>query len=168
MKLNFPVREVVFGLEDSLVSTSGVVVGIAAGTDDRYLVILSAIVVVIVESLSMAAGTFLSNKSEMEMAHKTLKTTNRKSLVDSLYMGFSYIIGGFISITPFFFFSVRSAIVSVLVLSVSVLFVIGYIKGWAAGTNKWKSGLEMSLVSLTAAALGYLIGKFASLQLSHL
>lgn len=162
MKLRLPVREIVFGLEDSLVSTSGVVVGIAAGTDNRYLVILSAIIVIVVESLSMAAGTFLSNKSEMEMAHKSPKNTNKKSLVDSLYMGLSYVIGGLISTLPFLFFTVRSAIIYVLVFSTSALFLIGYIKGWVVGTNKWKSGLEMSLVSLSAAALGYFIGKFVS------
>ena len=83
MKFYFPVREVVFGLEDSLVSTLGVVVGIAVGTDSRYMVILSALIIIVVESLSMSAGTYLSSKAEMEVAHKSLRLLMRKSLIDS-------------------------------------------------------------------------------------
>lgn len=161
-KSYIPVREIIFGLEDSLVSTSGVVVGIAAGTENRYLVILSAFVVIVVESLSMAAGTYLSNKSEMEVSRVSTSIISRKPLIDSLYMGVFYLLGGLISTTPFFFFSVNSAIFYVIGLSVLVLFLIGYIKGYMAGTNKWKSGLEMSLISLSAATLGFLIGKLAS------
>jgi len=65
-RLQMEIREVVFGMEDSLVSTLGVITGVAGGTANRDLVILSGIVVIFVESLSMAAGTFLSSKSKQE------------------------------------------------------------------------------------------------------
>ncbi len=61
------IRELVFGLEDSLVSTLGVVVGIAAGVADTRVVILSGVVLVVVEAVSMSAGSFLSSKSHREM-----------------------------------------------------------------------------------------------------
>lgn len=67
------IREVVFGLEDSLVSTLGVVIGVAAGTEDRGVVILSGAVLVVVEALSMAAGSFLSSKSHREMLEQAIK-----------------------------------------------------------------------------------------------
>jgi VIT1/CCC1 family predicted Fe2+/Mn2+ transporter len=66
-------RDLVFGLEDGLVSTMGSVVGIAAGSTDRRVVILSGIVIVAVEALSMAAGTFLSSKSHCEMLEKKIR-----------------------------------------------------------------------------------------------
>ncbi|HTM68870.1 MAG TPA: VIT1/CCC1 transporter family protein [Candidatus Binatia bacterium] len=61
------IRELIFGLEDSLVSTLGVVVGIGAGTQDARVVILSGVVLVVVEALSMAAGSFISSKSHKQM-----------------------------------------------------------------------------------------------------
>ena len=164
----FPYREIVFGLEDSIVSTLGVVVGIAAGTDSRYLVVLSTIVVVVVESLSMTAGTYLSNKSqiELDLASGKLGFPNRRhltseSISDSLFMGISYLLGGVISVLPFLFFPPLSAIIPAVLLSVVVLFSIGYIKGKIAKISSLRSGLEMSLVSLVAALLAYLIGIFA-------
>ena len=110
MATRFPYRETIFGLEDSIVSTLGVVVGIAAGTDSRYVVVLSAIIIVVVESLSMTAGTYLSNKSEMEINH-TRADIVRRSLTDSLSMAVSYVLGGVISVLPFFFFLLINAIV---------------------------------------------------------
>lgn len=66
-------RELVFGLEDGLVSTMGVVTGVASGTGDRMIIILSGIVVIFVEALSMAAGSYLSSKSESELENKMLE-----------------------------------------------------------------------------------------------
>jgi len=60
-------REVVFGLEDGLVSTLGVVIGIAAATQDLRTIIISGLVVIFVEAISMGAGTYLSTKSEKEL-----------------------------------------------------------------------------------------------------
>lgn len=67
------IRELVFGLEDSLVSTLGVVVGVGAGTADAKVVMLSGVVLVIVEALSMAAGSFISSKSHREMLEQAVK-----------------------------------------------------------------------------------------------
>ncbi len=67
-RLNGAMREIVFGLEDSLVSTVGAVSGIAVGSGDRYVVILAGIVLVAVEAVSMAAGSFLSSKSAAEVS----------------------------------------------------------------------------------------------------
>ena len=171
----FPIRETIFGLEDSIVSTLGVVVGIAAGTDSRYVVVLSALVVVVVESLSMTAGTYLSNKSQMELELASGKTgfLSRRHLItksvrDSFFMGASYVLGGIVSVFPFFFVEPTKAIAPSIILSIASLFSIGYLKGKMAKINPVRSGLEMSLVSLTAALLGYLIGIFARNNLMRL
>ncbi len=62
------VREVVFGLEDSLVSTLGAVAGVSIGSGDRGVVILAGLVLVTVEAISMAAGSFLSTESAQQVS----------------------------------------------------------------------------------------------------
>jgi predicted membrane protein (TIGR00267 family) len=66
-KLASSVREVVFGLEDSLVSTLGTVSGVAVGSGEPYIVVLSGVVLVFVEAVSMAAGSYLSSKSTRQL-----------------------------------------------------------------------------------------------------
>jgi len=60
------VREVVFGLEDGMVSTMGAVTGIAVGSGQHFVVVLSGVVIISVEAISMAVGSYLSNKSQQE------------------------------------------------------------------------------------------------------
>ena len=66
-------REGVFGLQDGLISTSGALLGIAAGTQSAPVVALSGLVIVAVESLSMAAGSYISSKSQKEYLERLLK-----------------------------------------------------------------------------------------------
>jgi predicted membrane protein (TIGR00267 family) len=67
------VREVVFGVEDGMVSTLGAMTGIAVGSGDKYTVLLAGIVIITVESVSMAIGSFISNKSSEEVTDKIIE-----------------------------------------------------------------------------------------------
>ncbi|MSU75665.1 MAG: hypothetical protein EXS55_04085, partial [Candidatus Magasanikbacteria bacterium] len=66
------IREVVFGMEDGLVSTMGAVTGIAAGTHDHFIIVLSGFVIIAVESISMAVGSYLSSKSKLDIDQRKL------------------------------------------------------------------------------------------------
>ncbi|MBP9828189.1 VIT1/CCC1 transporter family protein [Patescibacteria group bacterium] len=61
------IREIVFGLEDSFVSTLGTVSGVAVGSGNKEIVLLAGFVIVAVEALSMAAGSYLSSKAADEL-----------------------------------------------------------------------------------------------------
>jgi len=216
-KISDSIRDIVFGLEDGIVSTLGVVIGIAEGSQNSRIVILSGIVVVLVESLSMAAGSYLSSKSQIEvlkekikeekksieekpreeieelyemykdrgftkeeieiivkrivqdqelwleeMKHKELGITDKQlesSKLNALYMGLSYVAGGILPVLPYFFLEIDQAVISSVVLAIIGLFIIGAGKTAITKNNWWKSGLEMTLVALGAAAIGYVIGK---------
>jgi VIT1/CCC1 family predicted Fe2+/Mn2+ transporter len=72
------IRELIFGLEDGIVSTGGAVIGIAAGTGNKEVVILSGVVIVIVEALSMAAGTYLSSKSQKQLLERRIRDEEKE------------------------------------------------------------------------------------------
>ncbi len=66
------IREVIFGMEDGMVSTMGAITGIAAGTQNHFTVVLAGFVIIAVESISMAVGSYLSNKSEKEIDERKM------------------------------------------------------------------------------------------------
>lgn len=66
------IKEVVFGMEDGMVSTLGAITGIAAATQDHYTVLLAGFVVVSVESISMAVGSYISSKSKRAVDERKL------------------------------------------------------------------------------------------------
>lgn len=59
-------RDIVFGLEDGMVSTLGAITGIAIGSQNHFTIILSGFVIIVVESISMGIGSYVSNKSDRD------------------------------------------------------------------------------------------------------
>lgn len=85
---------------------------------------------------------------------------------EGVVVGVSALVGSFIPLTPFFFMPVEAAILPSLALSAIALFVTGAYKGKTTTGVWWKTGLEMMVVGLVAAFIGYAIGAWAGLAVS--
>ena len=157
------VRDVVFGLEDSLVSTLGTVTGVAVGTQDSFYVVLTGIVLVFVEAISMTAGSYLSSKSAKELYDKRAKRRHTPNMsgtpvVAAMFMCVFYLLGGFFTFAPYLFLRVDLAIPVTIGMTLVALFLVGVFKAKLTGSNIWRSGLEMFVVSTAAAGIGYGLG----------
>lgn len=62
------VREAIFGAQDGLVSTLAVVSTVSGATSDRYPVLIAGIAAALAGIFSMAAGEYLSSKSQREIS----------------------------------------------------------------------------------------------------
>src|SRR5947208_16163949 len=62
------VREAMFGAQDGLVSTLAVVSTVSGATNDRYPVLIAGIAAGLAGIFSMAAGEYLSSKSQREIS----------------------------------------------------------------------------------------------------
>lgn len=71
-KIVSAIREIVFGMEDGMVSTLGAITGIAVGSQDRFSVILAGMVIIAVESISMGIGSYISSSSERDVIKRKL------------------------------------------------------------------------------------------------
>lgn len=152
------VREIVFGLEDSLVSTMGAITGIAIGTEDRAVIILSGLVILTVEATSMAAGSFLSTKTAELAEDKSKIVARHQSFKAATVMFISYALGGAVPLIPYLFFQPESAIYPSIFLTVIALAGVGFWTGRFTRRSGWKAAVEMVLISIAAAAIGYLVG----------
>lgn len=84
------------------------------------------------------------------------KPEKGRSLKSALTIALSYIVGGLIPLSPYFFVTRASQalLVSVLVTLV-VLFIFGAVKGRFTGSNVWKSGLETVVIGGLSAAAAF-------------
>ena len=62
------VREAIFGAQDGLVSTLAIVSAVSGATDSRFAVLVAGIAAGLAGIFSMAAGEYLSSKSQREIA----------------------------------------------------------------------------------------------------
>lgn len=159
MKINLQedyLRSVMFGLQDGLVSTTGLVVGISAGVPDRAIIILASFVAISVEASSMAAGQYSSEKA----VHQLDKSgKHRDSLIwGAILMFFSYLIAGLIPISPFLIFTPDTARVISIAVALTSLFVIGYFKGKIVKHQALRSAVEMLIIGGVATVIGLVVG----------
>lgn len=66
------IREIIFGMQDGVLTTLGIVTGVGAAAPDRMTVALSGIVALITGALSMGAGEYLGGKSEREVVRNAI------------------------------------------------------------------------------------------------
>ncbi len=72
------IREVVFGMQDGLISTVGFVAGLHGATADNTLVLLGGFVELVTGAFSMAAGGYLSTKAEREVLEREVLEERRR------------------------------------------------------------------------------------------
>jgi VIT1/CCC1 family predicted Fe2+/Mn2+ transporter len=70
-------REFVFGIQDGLLSTVGLLSGVSAATENRAIVLLTGIAAAITGGVSMATGSYLATRTEKEIFEKELLDQER-------------------------------------------------------------------------------------------
>lgn len=155
------VRNFIFGVEDSLVSTVGLLSGVAIAGMDRRTVFLTGMVLIFVESFSMAVGSFLAEHSARDYARQR-ETSLRSPFVDGVIMFFSYFTTGFIPLLPYIFFEAGRALWISILGSLAVLFIVGVVSARLSRVSIFTSSVRMVFIGGVAIAVGIIVGKVAS------
>jgi VIT1/CCC1 family predicted Fe2+/Mn2+ transporter len=70
-------REFVFGIQDGLLSTVGLLSGVSAATQNRAVVLITGVAAAITGGVSMATGSYLASRTEKEIFEKELLDQER-------------------------------------------------------------------------------------------
>jgi len=116
-------------------------------------------------NLEMVVNTITQNKDNwakvmMDEELKLQEVRTDRIFSSSFLVGFSTVVGSIIPVLPYFVFQPNQALPISLVLSSVVLFSVGVYKAKTYVGNWWKSGLQMLLIGMGAAIIGFIIGKF--------
>jgi VIT1/CCC1 family predicted Fe2+/Mn2+ transporter/rubrerythrin len=211
------VRDLIFGLNDGVVSNFSLISGVAGAGSSHGVVLLAGVAGLIAGAVSMASGAYLSNKSHREVVAEEVRreaeeidyapdeerdelrriyqlkgfseeeveilvrriTADRQRwletlvteelglslhpgpppLLDSLFAGGGFAIGAMIPLVPFLVASGTGALVAAAVLSVVGLFLMGASKTLVTSRSVLRSGLEMVVVGVGAAAVTNAVGR---------
>ena len=151
-------RNFIFGVEDSLVSTVGLLSGISIAGVSNAAILVTGVVLIFVEAISMGAGSFLSESSaEIYESHRDGLTD--RSYLDALIMFASYLVSGFIPLFPYIVLPQDIAFWTSIGLSLAVLFLLGIFGARMSNTSVWRSVTRMVLVGGSAIAIGSVVGR---------
>lgn len=149
-------RSIVFGFQDSLVSTTGVIAGVAAGTQDKQIVVLAGLVAIMVEALSMGTGQYQSEKAVHQ--HAKVRHTD-SAMLGGIFMAASYFLGGLLPLSSILAFSLPSATYVSIGSAFVGLFILGFLKAKLVKVNPWHSALEILVLGGAATVVGLVVGR---------
>ncbi len=152
-------RNFIFGVEDSLVSTVGLLSGVAIAGMEAKQIFVTGVVLIFVEAISMAAGSFLSESSAEELETRS-EVASKQSYLSSLVMFISYFISGFIPLAPYLLLPVAVAFWVSIVLSILALCLLGVLGASLSKTRRVSNALRMAVVGGLAIGAGVLVGHY--------
>jgi vacuolar iron transporter family protein len=172
------IKSIVYGGLDGIITTFAIVAGVAGASLSANIVLILGFANLIADGISMAAGDYLSTKSEIE-SHKNKQIFKKKlrklmrindlekSPVKSSMITFmAFVIFGLVPLLAYviqFFSPYEGAFFISIVLTAIALFSLGSLKCKITNKGFVKSGFETLLIGGVAAGaafyIGYLISK---------
>ena len=179
MNRSIYIRNVVFGVEDSLVSTVGLLSGIDIGRVPNSTILFTGIVFIAVEAFSMAVGSFLSEESVEEYEVKAVPAVSPvgrqgrqensaaktskigvTSAIGGLIMFGSFVVAGFIPLLPYLLSSGSASLVASIVISLVALGILGYASAKVSKIAPWKRTFRMVILGGSAILIGAIVSFF--------
>ncbi|GCE30127.1 hypothetical protein KDA_56110 [Dictyobacter alpinus] len=115
----------------------------------------------IVEALSKRPEAWVDFMMRFELGLE--KPDPKRALTSALTIAGSYVVGGLIPLSPYFFLSPAStALLFSVVATLIALLVFGYVKGRFTGAKPFRSALQTALIGGLAAAAAFLIARLIS------
>jgi VIT1/CCC1 family predicted Fe2+/Mn2+ transporter len=74
------IREVVFGAQDGILTTLGIVTGVGSASPDRATILITGGLSLLVGAISMGVGEYLGGKSEREVVQHAIELEKREML----------------------------------------------------------------------------------------
>jgi predicted membrane protein (TIGR00267 family) len=216
------ISDVILGGQDGLVNVLGVILGVAAASEDVRMVLVAGLSATFAESVSMAAVAYTSTiaradlyESERAREYRHLRDTpnlereevrqiyekkgfkgealehlvdvitkdkdvwvsvmmaeehqltpvsRKTALRSAMVVGLSAIIGSLIPLAPFLLVSIGTGMWLSIVISSLVLFVVGAYKAKLTVGRPAKSGLEIMVIGMVSAMVGYGVGLLFTLR----
>ena len=145
------VGSMVLGLNDALVELTGTLAGLSFALQNTRLIALSGLITGISATLSMASSEYLSARSDGEP----------NALKSSVYTGIMYLVAVVLLVLPYLIFPPAhylAALVTMLVVVVVIIAVFTYYVSVAKDLPFRKRFGEMAAISLSVAALSFVVG----------
>ncbi len=139
-----------------MVSTVGLLSGIAAAGLPKKNIFVAGIVLIFVEAFSMGVGSYLSEDFTDDMRSRKYKRNT--TFFASLIMLISYFSAGLIPLAPYVFLPIDIAMYVSMTCSIFVLFLLGFLGGKKFQVSPLKHGLKMMFIGGSAIFIGTFIG----------
>ena len=153
-------RAAVFAANDGIITTFAVVAGAAGASFNVGVVIILGFANLLADGFSMASGSYLGTKSEIEYERKKGKKNDKQGtpLAQGIVTFIAFNIAGLLPLLPYVSGTPYKFEMSAIVVAFA-LFSVGAIRGYFIGKNIIKTGVETLIVGGFAAFVAFTTGE---------
>jgi len=143
-----------FGLTSAIITTIGLMVGLASGTSSKLVVIGGILTIAIADAFSDALGIHISEESR-NSDEKTVWTATLVTFVTKFVFASIFII-------PVIFLNLLNAVVVSIIFGLVVLSILSYVIAKKRKSNPYKVILEHLLIVVVVIVITYFVGQFVN------
>jgi len=155
------IRAGVFGIQDGVVSTFGLIMGVAGAQVSPEAVVIAGVAGVVSGALSMGAGEYVSVRTQHELLAVGTSVAVGEN-VDPFRAAAAnaglFVAGGLVPLLPFLLTAGRPAVLTSIVLSALALFSTGAVLTRLTRRSPWRSGARMLVIGGGSGLLAFAIG----------
>jgi len=160
------------GLMDGLITLLGIIVGVGVATDDTKVVIISGLIGGISNSFGTSIGFYTSENAERGQqiefykknkgARKDLQYIHSHSeILGSTFLSFmAGALAIILPLLPFFLLhDITVSMISSVIISAMLLFILGHYIGKINETDRLRSGLKYVILGIVSSAVAFILGE---------
>lgn len=153
-------RNLVFGVQDGVVTTIGLMTGVSLTESSRREIVRFVLISVLVSSFSMAIGSYQSERASQNFTGNLDRGAMTKG---AIVMFLAYFFAGVLVMTPYGFTnSNQTLLLAAIAISSVLLGAAGAITAMQAGVESVTSQVAETIgLGLLAVFLGYVSGKIS-------
>jgi len=151
------------GLEGGLATTTAIVVGLIITTEQRELVVTTAVISFMVQAFNSSVGRFSAAHTDDEIDRIETWKGYRKPVYNALLQFTAHILVSLLVILPIVFVTdIFTAVSMVIAITLVLLFVIGLYKGILLKLHPLRDAAELFVLGSLVVSVGMIAGLILS------
>ncbi len=147
------------GIEGGFAIGTSIVVALALGGMERHLLLTTAIISIIVSGFNSSSVKYSSEHYLDELDGREKKSAIKHYFMPSLVEFICYFLISFLSVVPLMLIdSTLIAVATSVLVTLFLLFVAGYLRGYMLHTNGFRDGVEVLLLGAFIISVGFVSG----------
>jgi len=151
------------GLEGGLATTTAIVVGLIITTEQREIVVTTAVISFMVQAFNSSVGRFSAAHTDDEIDRIETWKGYRKPVYNALLQFTSHILVSLLVILPIVFVSdIFTAVGMIIAITLVLLLIIGFYKGFLLKLHPLRDAAELFVLGSLVISVGMLAGLILS------
>lgn len=150
---------IISGSQAGIATTAAIIIGLTIGTDDRQIVIISALVSIFVQAFNSSLTTIIAIHTSDEIDHNRDMNSLLRPLTKAGMQFLTHMVAGFIVLLPMIYVTtLEIALLATIAVAIVLLLWIGLFVGRVVRHSPLRDGVQSLVLGMMIMIGGFIAG----------